>query len=66
METGARLGMSSQNILNSPYSEFGAASGSTLVFNLAFAPLINHLGPLLQNFGGILSALVNMMQQHSG
>ncbi len=66
METGTRLGMNAQDILNSPYSGFGAASGSTMVFNLAFAPLINHLGPLLQNFGGILSALANIMQHHSG
>lgn len=61
-ETGLRLGMSTQEIVNSPLSGYGSASGSTLVFNLAFGPLIDHLGPLMQNFGGILSALANMLQ----
>jgi len=65
METGARLAMNSQDVLNSPLSGYGAASGSTMVFNLAFAPLVDHLGPLLQNFGGILSALANIMQHHA-
>lgn len=66
METGARLGMNAQDVLNSPLSGYGSVSSSTMVFNLAFAPLIDHLGPLLQNLGGILSALANIMQHHSG
>ncbi len=65
-ETGVRLGMNAQGIINSPLSGYGSASGSTMVFNLAFAPLIEHLGPLMQNFGGILSALANMLQHHAG
>ena len=64
-ETGQRLGMNAQDVLNSPLSGYGSFSGSTLVFNLAFAPLIDKLGPLMQNFGGILSALANIMQHHS-
>jgi hypothetical protein len=66
METGARLAMNSQDVLNSPLSGYGSSSNSTMVFNLAFAPLIEHLGPLLQNFGGILSALAHILQQNSG
>ena len=66
METGARLGMNAQDILNSPLSGYGSASGSTMVFNLSFAPLVDHLGPLLQHLGGILSALAGIMQNHSG
>lgn len=65
METGVRLAMNSQDVLNSPLSGYGSFSGSTLVFNLAFAPLIDHLGPLMQNFGSILSALANMLQHHA-
>ena len=64
-ETGVRLGMNAQDVLNSPMSGYGTFSSSTMVFNLAFAPLIDHLGPLLQNFGNILSALANILQHHS-
>jgi len=66
METGVRLGMNAQDVLNSPLSGYGSSSSSTMVFNLAFAPLIEHLGLLLQNFGGILSALAHILQQNSG
>ena len=66
METGVRLGMNAQDVLNSPMSGYGTFSSSTMVFNLAFAPLIEHLGPLLQNFGGILSAFARILQHSSG
>ena len=57
METGVRLGMNAEEVANSSLSGFGTASGSTMVYNLAFAPLIAHLGPLLQQLGAIFSAL---------
>jgi hypothetical protein len=65
IETGQRLGMNAQSVSDSPLSGYGSFSGSTMVFNLAFAPFIDHLGPLIQNIGGILSALANILQHHS-
>lgn len=57
METGVRLGMTTNEVANSSLSGYGAASASTMVFNVAFAPLVAHLGPLLQQLGAIFSAL---------
>lgn len=65
METGQRFAMNGQDILNSPLSDYGASTGSTMVFNLAYAPLVAHLGPLMQNIGGILSAFASMLQQRA-
>ena len=63
-ETGQRLAMNAETVANGPLSGYGAFSGSTMVFNLAFAPLVDHLGPLMQSIGGILSALANILQQN--
>jgi hypothetical protein len=62
METGQRLAMNAQTIAESPLSNYGAATGSTTVFNLALAPLVDHLGPLMESFGGILNALSEILR----
>jgi hypothetical protein len=63
VETGERLAMNAESVANSPLSGYGSFSSSMMVFNLAFAPLVDHLGPLMQEIGNILSSLAAILQQ---
>lgn len=66
METGQRLALNTQAVAESPLSNYGAATGSTTVFNLALAPLVDHLGPLMESLGGILNALSEILRNAGG